>query len=95
MQDIDAIWLALALLFALDPTDTLQLRKQLSGCDEAAAEVLADLCDGVIHIRPAFPVPPAVPDGQAHAVEQQAKQQLSRGRQGAISVPLTSCRGTR
>lgn len=70
LQDINPIRLALSLLFSLDEADPLQLRKQLSGGHAAAAEVLADLRNGVIHIRPALPVPPAVLDGQAHAVKQ-------------------------
>ena len=93
MQDIDAIRLALALLFSLDQTDPLQLRKQFPGGDAAAAEVLADLGNGVIHIRPALLVPPAVLDGQAHAVERQGKQQLSGGRQRAIFRPFDELPG--
>ena len=93
LQDVNPIRLALALLYTLNQTDPLQLRKQLSGGHAAAAEVLADLRDGVIHIRPAFPVPPAVPDGQAHAIEQQAEQQLSCGRQRAILPTLDKLPG--
>ena len=95
MQDINAVRLALALLPALDQADPLQLRKQLSGGDAAAAKVLADLRNGIIHIRPALPVLPAVPDGQAHAVEQEAEQQLPCGRQRAILRPFDKLPGTR
>ena len=93
MQDINPIRLALALLLTLDQSDPFQLREQLSGCDAAAAEVLANLRNRVIHIRPALPVPPAVPDGQAHAVEQQGEQQLPSGRQRAILPPLDKMPG--
>jgi len=93
LQDIDAIRLALALLYAIDQSDPFQLRKQLSGGDAAAAEVLADLRNRVIRIRPAFPVPPAVLDGQAHAVEKQGEQQLPRRRQRAIFPPLDKLPG--
>jgi hypothetical protein len=60
-QDIDAIRLALALLFTLDQADPFQLRMQLSGDGTAVPEVLSNLRNHVIHICPACPVPPAVP----------------------------------
>ena len=77
--DVDFGRAALALLDALDQANALagiQLGQQLDGLIMPAVQVGLYLVQRVVNINTAQLVIPAVSGGQAHAVQQQAVQQL-------------------
>ena len=77
--DIELGGAALALLDTLDQTNTLlvvQLGQQLHGLVPSAAHIPAYLVHGVVDIDAPTIIILAIFRGQAHAVQQQAVQQL-------------------
>ena len=74
--DVDAGGAALALLAALDEADAVQLPEQLGGLVLAAAQHGHGVLLGEVDVDAPVAVQPPVADGQAHAVQHEAVEDL-------------------